>query len=126
MRQATRDRRARQLRDAAGDDNMLTLEQAADAFKCGINTTRTLLKELMTVGANIPAIDGYTPDWASVQAAQYYEDYEPTPAPLGKVTALRKKSEPGEFMQADDEPVEAEIWPPVATMPKKAMFYRLR
>ncbi len=124
MNQASRDRRARQLRQAAGDDNILTLKQAAAALGCGMNTARSHLKELMTVGADIPALSDYTPNWDQTQKALSYKDYEPPP--LGTVTDSRTNGEPGEFMKADDEPVVAESWPPRATMPKKAKFYRLR
>lgn len=124
MNQHNRDRRARQLRQAAGDENILTLEQAAAALDCGMNTARSLLKELMTVGASIPAISDYIPNWDMVSAAQYYVDYEP--ALLGKVTDQGKREETGQFMQADDEPIVAEIWPPVAAMPRKMKFHRLR
>lgn len=126
MRQASRDRRRRQLWAAAeGRHGILTLEQARAAFDCGINGTRIILKELMVVGEDLPAISDYKPDFERTMAAFRYGKGRPL-APLGTVTAPEQENEPGEFMQADDEPIEAEIWPPRATMPKKAKFYRLR
>lgn len=122
MRQTTRDRRARQLRQAAGDDNMLTLEQAMSAVGVGIIATRAILKELMVAGANIPAILGYRPNFKRVRRALQYGQRQNDPAyPIP--TAPPQE---GKGLKVEPEPFEAVIWPPRAGLPRKAKFYRLR
>jgi hypothetical protein len=47
-------------------------------------------------------------------------------APFGQPTDSRKKSETGKFMQADNEPVVAWIWPIQNGKPEYGVFYRLK
>lgn len=68
-------------------------------------------------------------DWPGkqkVEPMQAPPQTETLTAPFGQPTDSRKTCEPGEWFEVDPTPIVAEIRPPVAGMPKKAKFHRLR
>ena len=135
MKQKTPQDRAALLWRAAGGKQSMTLDSAAKALGIGRGHAMSVVKRLILADEiSIPLMEDYEPNLKRTATARRErsagEMQAPPPdrltAPLGVVTVPQRESEPGEFMQADDELVEVEIWPPRAGLPKKAKCCRLR
>ena len=127
MRLETRQKHAAKLLAAAGD-GPLHIDEAIEALGASKSNGRGIVKALLIDGPPIPEITGYSPVLGRSKTVRRSKatKTETLTGSLEMPTRAKKKGKPGQFMQADDEPIMAWIWPVRNGRLEYGLFYRLR